>query len=59
MIPAMHVVQILPALNEGGVERGTDEFSRELVRRGPSFLARRSQTTVCCARVIELLRKSR
>jgi len=30
----MHVVQILPALNEGGVERGTVEFSRELVKRG-------------------------
>ena len=30
----MHVVQILPALNEGGVERGTIELSRELVRRG-------------------------
>ncbi len=34
MIPAMHVVQILPALTEGGVERGTVEFNRELVRRG-------------------------
>jgi len=30
----MHVVQILPALNEGGVERGTVELSRELVERG-------------------------
>ena len=29
-----HIVQILPALNEGGVERGTVEVSRELVRRG-------------------------
>lgn len=30
----MHVVQILPELNEGGVERGTVELNRELVRRG-------------------------
>lgn len=30
----MHIVQILPALNEGGVERGTVELSREFVRRG-------------------------
>lgn len=30
----MHVVQILPALDEGGVERGAVELSRELVRRG-------------------------
>ncbi len=30
----MHVVQILPELNQGGVERGTVEFSRELVARG-------------------------
>lgn len=30
----MHVVQILPELNEGGVERGTVEFNREFVRRG-------------------------
>ena len=29
-----HIVQILPALNEGGVERGTVEMSRELVKRG-------------------------
>jgi glycosyltransferase involved in cell wall biosynthesis len=29
-----HIVQILPALNEGGVERGTVEISRELVKRG-------------------------
>lgn len=28
------VVQILPALNAGGVERGTVEFARELVKRG-------------------------
>jgi glycosyltransferase involved in cell wall biosynthesis len=34
MIPAMHVVQILPALDEGGVERGVAELSREFVRRG-------------------------
>ncbi len=30
----MHIVQILPELNQGGVERGTVEFSRELVKRG-------------------------
>ncbi|QQD17489.1 glycosyltransferase family 4 protein [Spongiibacter nanhainus] len=28
------VVQVLPALNAGGVERGTVEFARELVKRG-------------------------
>jgi len=30
----MHIVQIVPELNEGGVERGTLEFNREFVRRG-------------------------
>lgn len=30
----MHIVQILPALDEGGVERGTVELSREFVKRG-------------------------
>lgn len=30
----MRIVQILPALNEGGVERGTVELNREFVRRG-------------------------
>lgn len=30
----MRVVQILPALHSGGVERGTVEFAAELVRRG-------------------------
>lgn len=30
----MKIVQILPELNEGGVERGTIEFSREIVKRG-------------------------
>ena len=30
----MKIVQILPELNEGGVERGTMELSRELVKRG-------------------------
>lgn len=30
----MHIVQMLPELNQGGVERGTVEFSRELIRRG-------------------------
>ena len=30
----LRVVQLLPALNAGGVERGTVEFARELVRLG-------------------------
>lgn len=30
----MHIVQLLPALNEGGVERGVVEINRELVRHG-------------------------
>lgn len=30
----MHIVQIVPELNQGGVERGVVEFSRELVKRG-------------------------
>jgi len=30
----MKIVQILPELNEGGVERGTVEFNREFVKRG-------------------------
>ncbi|NOU36359.1 MAG: glycosyltransferase family 4 protein [Kiritimatiellaceae bacterium] len=30
----MHIVQILPELNQGGVERGAVELNRELVRRG-------------------------
>jgi len=30
----MRIVQVLPELNEGGVERGTVELSRELVRLG-------------------------
>jgi len=30
----MHIVQLVPELNQGGVERGVVEFSRELVRRG-------------------------
>lgn len=30
----LRIVQVLPALNEGGVERGTVEFARELVKRG-------------------------
>lgn len=32
--PGMHVVQILPELNQGGVERGAVELNRELVKRG-------------------------
>src|SRR5690606_17964773 len=31
---AMKVLQVLPALNSGGVERGTVEFARELVKQG-------------------------
>lgn len=31
---SIHIVQILPALDEGGVERGTVELNREFVRRG-------------------------
>ena len=30
----MIIVQLLPELNEGGVERGTVELSRELIKRG-------------------------
>ena len=30
----MHIVQILPALDEGGVERGTVELNRAFVQRG-------------------------
>ncbi|MEC7728010.1 MAG: glycosyltransferase family 4 protein [Pseudomonadota bacterium] len=30
----MRVLQVLPALNSGGVERGTVEFARELVKQG-------------------------
>ncbi len=30
----MKIVQLVPELNQGGVERGTVELSRELVRRG-------------------------
>ena len=30
----MHIAQLLPELNQGGVERGAVELSRELVKRG-------------------------
>lgn len=30
----MHIVQILPELNQGGVERGTVELNRELIKLG-------------------------
>lgn len=30
----MHIVQVIPELNQGGVERGVVEFNRELVKRG-------------------------
>jgi glycosyltransferase involved in cell wall biosynthesis len=33
-VAQLHIVQILPALDEGGVERGTVELNRELVVRG-------------------------
>ncbi|HKL20776.1 MAG TPA: hypothetical protein VJ904_03155, partial [Tichowtungia sp.] len=31
---SLHIIQILPELNQGEVERGTVELSRELVKRG-------------------------
>ncbi len=34
----MRVLQVLPELNGGGVERGTVDFARELVRRGHESL---------------------
>jgi glycosyltransferase involved in cell wall biosynthesis len=34
LVSTLHIVQILPELNQGGVERGTVELSRELVKRG-------------------------
>lgn len=30
----MRILQVLPALNSGGVERGTVDFAREIVKRG-------------------------
>jgi glycosyltransferase involved in cell wall biosynthesis len=30
----MHIVQLIPSLNEGGTERGVVDLNRELVRRG-------------------------
>jgi hypothetical protein len=30
----MHIVQLIPELNQGGVERGVIELNRELVKRG-------------------------
>ncbi len=33
MVP-LHIIQLLPELNQGGVERGTVELSRELIKRG-------------------------
>ena len=30
----LHIVQVLPELNQGGVERGVVEFNRELVKQG-------------------------
>ncbi len=44
----MHIVQILPALNEGGVERGTVELNREFVSRG-----HRSTVISCGGRLME------
>lgn len=34
----LRIVQIVPELNEGGVERGTIEFAREIVKRGHESL---------------------
>lgn len=34
----MKIVQLLPELNEGGVERGTVELNREMVKRGLSSI---------------------
>ena len=34
----MRIVQLLPELNEGGVERGVVDFNRELVQRGHQSL---------------------
>ena len=40
---AIRVVQLLPALNEGGIERGVMELNREYVARGSAHdIARRS-----------------
>ena len=34
LLNSLHVVQVIPELNQGGVERGTVELNRELVKRG-------------------------
>jgi len=34
LVSTLHIVQVLPELNQGGVERGVVEFNRELVKRG-------------------------
>jgi glycosyltransferase involved in cell wall biosynthesis len=34
LLRTLHVVQLVPELNQGGVERGVVEFNRELVKRG-------------------------
>ena len=34
LLNTLHIVQVLPELNQGGVERGVVEFNRELVKRG-------------------------
>jgi len=45
----MHIVQILPALDEGGVERGVVELNREFVRRGvTSTVVSRGGRLVAC-----------
>lgn len=31
---SMHIVQLIPSLNEGGTERGVVDLNREFVRRG-------------------------
>lgn len=47
---AMRILQILPALDEGGVERGTVELNREFVRRGHE-----SVVVSCGGRLVETL----
>lgn len=48
----MHVLQILPALDEGGVERGVVELNREFVRRGVT-----STVVSCGGRLVERIER--
>jgi glycosyltransferase involved in cell wall biosynthesis len=43
----MKVLQVLPALNSGGVERGTLDFARELVARGHESLVMSNGGRLC------------